>query len=450
MFKIVALIGLLLSFFSISFGQVIPYENQNIDVVIQQLNDHLHPLKSPLPESSFADLSPLEGAGNSRIVGLGEATHGSREFFQLKHKIFRYLVEQHNFRVFAFEADMGESFYINRYIQGSPGDISDIMKTKMHFWTWKTEEVKALLEWMRIYNAGKPTSEKIHYIGVDSQYMTYQPGLIKDYIKATKPVLLDETRSVLEIFTKLTNLSRKQISKLYREMSEERKEGISDSLDQLKRMMTEMKTDMISITSEYEFYTIYQMVRNLQQVHLHLYALEKLGNRWLRDRFMAENALWTSQLFGENTKIALWAHNGHISETKDLYKSMGYHLDKELGNDYKTIAFTFSKGTFTARGVDLFTNKPTGLGPKKIYTSPMTGSINSLFHSAQMKNFILNLDTLATNSALRNWFTSKRNLLQIGAIFNGIPKYYYRPTVLTEDYDFIIHIDSTSYALSVN
>jgi erythromycin esterase len=97
-----------------------------------------------------SDLAPLDDLKQARIVGLGEATHGTREFFEMKHRIFKYLVEMHGFKAFAFECDYGESVFFDRYINGGPGDIDELMKTKMHFWTWRTVEVRALLEWIRV------------------------------------------------------------------------------------------------------------------------------------------------------------------------------------------------------------------------------------------------------------------------------------------------------------
>lgn len=134
-------VWVLLIFFTVSCQQSAPKKDHQFDKLVEQLNDHIYPLENPLPTSSLSDLTPLNKVGNSKIVAMGEATHGTKEFFQLKHKIFRYLAEKHNFRIFAFEADMGEAIYLNKYVQGGSGDIAQIMADKMHFWTWKTQEV---------------------------------------------------------------------------------------------------------------------------------------------------------------------------------------------------------------------------------------------------------------------------------------------------------------------
>ena len=86
------------------------------------------------------------------MLGLGEATHGTSEFFNMKDRIFRYFVEEHGFRAFGFEMDFGESLIFEEYVQGGEGDIEELMVKKMIFWIWRAEEVKQLLILMREYN----------------------------------------------------------------------------------------------------------------------------------------------------------------------------------------------------------------------------------------------------------------------------------------------------------
>lgn len=123
------------------------------------LLDELDPLDADPHSWVDEDLRWLDPLADKNVVGLGEATHGTAEFFDAKHRIFRYLVENHGYKVFAFEADFGESIYLNEAVQqGNAAGIESLMKSKMHFWTWKTREVKELLEWMCTYNQGKAGS----------------------------------------------------------------------------------------------------------------------------------------------------------------------------------------------------------------------------------------------------------------------------------------------------
>ena len=89
----------------------------------------------------FADLQPLERVvGDARIVSLGEATHGSREFFQLKHRMLEFLATQMGFSIFSIEANMPEAYRLNDYVLNGTGDPAQLLRG-MYFWTWDTEEV---------------------------------------------------------------------------------------------------------------------------------------------------------------------------------------------------------------------------------------------------------------------------------------------------------------------
>jgi hypothetical protein len=90
--------------------------------------------------------------GNARIVSLGEATHGTREFFQLKHRMLEFLATEMGFTIFSIEANMPEAYRLNDYVLNGTGDPAELLRG-MYFWTWNTEEVLEMIRWMRAFNA---------------------------------------------------------------------------------------------------------------------------------------------------------------------------------------------------------------------------------------------------------------------------------------------------------
>ena len=107
------------------------------------------PLDSTSPESGLGDLRRMESTiGDARIVAMGEETHGTREFFQLKHRMLEFLVEKKGFTVFGMEANWPESLAINDYVLNGTGDAEEALDS-FHFWTWNTEEVLNMIRWMR-------------------------------------------------------------------------------------------------------------------------------------------------------------------------------------------------------------------------------------------------------------------------------------------------------------
>jgi erythromycin esterase len=107
--------------------------------------------------------------GNATVVGLGEGTHGTREFSRMKHRIFEFLVERMGFTVFAFEANLPEAFAVNDYILTGKGDPKAALKG-LYFWTSNTTEVLDLIEWMRQWNAEPRHAKKLKFYGVDMQF----------------------------------------------------------------------------------------------------------------------------------------------------------------------------------------------------------------------------------------------------------------------------------------
>lgn len=102
--------------------------------------------------NDFEDLSPLKTIlADKKIVGMGESTHGSKEFFEMKHRMFKFLVTEMGYRLFGIEANFTECRDINDYVLNGKGNAKDAI-ANMYFWTWNTQEVEDMVEWMREYN----------------------------------------------------------------------------------------------------------------------------------------------------------------------------------------------------------------------------------------------------------------------------------------------------------
>lgn len=445
-FTILLYVCFIFTFFSCQIKHDEPTENKlepYQQLMVNELNQwavRLEYLPLLLPDSDLTFLNPLKDA---RIVGLGEATHGTKEFFQMKHRVFRYLVEHFGHKVFGFEADFGESIYLNKYVTRGEGDLEDLMKNKMHFWTWRTEEVKQLLEWMKEYNENKREKGQIHFIGFDCQYYTFQADLVHEYLQGVLPTLWDD---LAPGFDRVWDLNYKD----FENMSVKTFESIKAQFDTMQEQYASNKAQLVqnSSTRDYEIHK--QLIRNFQQAFIltYYYYQDEWDFNW-RDLFMAENARWAADLFGPDTKISLWAHNGHVARTGGYNNSgsMGYHLDKELGNLYQVVGFGFSLGSFQARGVDE-NGQTTDLRIHTINTEPPSHTYNILFHYSGHDNFAFHLGSIPQDSY---WYMYHQNglklgFLSIGALFNGNPEQYYGYINICDKYDWILYFDKTGTA----
>lgn len=152
------------------------------------------PLATVEAGQGFDDLQPLRAMiGDARIVSLGEPTHGTREAFQLKHRLLEYLVTELGFTLFSIEASSPESFRLNDYVLRGEGDPRALIKG-MYFWTWDTEEVLAMVEWMRLHNqAALPEGRRpVQFTGFDMQTDTVALSIAREAVAAAEPDFLPE------------------------------------------------------------------------------------------------------------------------------------------------------------------------------------------------------------------------------------------------------------------
>ncbi|MEN8228106.1 MAG: erythromycin esterase family protein, partial [Bacteroidota bacterium] len=319
----------------------------NTEMLVGILKDELQPLPVDPLSWSDEDLRFLDPIAEKNVIGLGEASHGTAEFFDAKHRIFRYLVENHGYKVFAFEADFGESLFIDEAIQqGNADAILDLMKFKMHFWTWRTEEVQELLEWMCRYNQDKSDAEKVHYMGVDCQFNTYHPEMVRDFLHGKGLPFIAFADSILEI-AQTESLNNFDTYKIW---------SLAPFLGQLAALKDSMdlyREEIVGSSSEKEFQLISRVLEVTKQVcEVRFHRLSENAHYAIttnyRDMYMAENTAWIREYLGHQ-KIALWAHNSHIANGgyRNSY-SMGEYLNSSMADEYTTIGFLFSRGEVTA------------------------------------------------------------------------------------------------------
>ena len=153
--------------------------------VVQWTREHAVPLTAVEAGRGFADLEPLrQMIGSARVVALGEATHGSREVFQMKHRLLEFLATELGFTVLAVEANLPEARRVNDYVIDGKGDLAAVLRG-LYFSTWRSEEVFAMVEWMRRFNvdAGHRRADRqVVFAGFDMQEPDVAMTAVQDYV----------------------------------------------------------------------------------------------------------------------------------------------------------------------------------------------------------------------------------------------------------------------------
>ncbi len=403
--------------------------------IINELSLYVTPCTSALPNADPTELKVLDDLANARILGLGEATHGTKEFFQMKHRVFKYMVEKHGYKIFGFEADMGECIYIDRFICNDEGTIEGVMD-KMHFWTWKTQEVKELILWMRDYNRNKAPADKIHLLGVDCQNKTYNRDLILEYLgrfDVGYPYyvgLILHDINALDI-SSINTLTSDQVNQL------------KTKCDSVINYFSENRGRLITRSGEFEYNLIQRLTVQTKQL-IDVYS--STGYNY-RDKYMAENSVWLSNSLIGESKVVLWAHNGHVGKSfyTDVFGgSQGFHISQLVGNSYKVIGFSFCTGNLRARGINTTTGSSTGIMNHVISGEPLRESTNFVFYYTVPSSFILVIDRTKSSNLLYGWLNTSRKFLSIGAVFS-INNYsnYFAVYNLLNTFDAIINFRST-------
>ncbi|MFA5804720.1 MAG: erythromycin esterase family protein [Melioribacteraceae bacterium] len=402
--------------------------------LVNELNKFIKPLKGSSITNDDSDLQVFDIFANAKVIGVGEATHGTKEFFQMKHRLFKYFVEKQGFKIFGFEEDMGVCIYIDRFISQDIGTIDDAMN-KIGFAVWKNQEVKDLILWMNQYNKSKSQGDKIHLLGVDCQYKDYNRQLVRGYLQQYDP---NYPAFIDKILTDIHLLSYVQIKAL----TATEKNLLKIRCDSIKTYFDNNSSRLITSSGSFEFKITRQLLRQTQQ-----YIDNTSTSYYYRDLYMAENTEWLTELLGPNTKVVQWAHNMHIAKNPSGTTSgtQGYVLSQHLSTQYKAIGFSFNYGSFKATGYNSQQNTYTVGLTFSINQLPPQDSFNYIFNYSQPQNFILLNSDILQNSTLYNWINSTKKFLSFGAIY--YPDSFndnFDSSNLGSEYDAMIHFHTTT------
>ena len=236
------------------------------DPVPAWLDTHVHPFDGTHLSLPHTDLDFFRDiVGDARIVALGEGTHGTRDFFEMKARILRFLVEEMGFNTFAIEASWPESRRIDRYVRTGVGD-PEVLLSGLYFWTWNTESVLGMIEWMRDHNEA---GGDVGFHGFD---MTF-PGMafhnVREYVEEVDPGGLEEVSAQLGCFEDFANDSRGRFpSPSYRDQSDSHRRECALSLENVRERLLAHRDEYVMAGGEDAFEVALQSLRIAVQSHL--------------------------------------------------------------------------------------------------------------------------------------------------------------------------------------
>jgi len=368
---------------------------------VAALKRYIYPLRTYEPDGGDTkDLAILdELIGRSKVVGLGENSHGSSEIFKMKNRMIQYMAIHHGFNIFSIEASMPESFKLNDYTVRGEGNPRNLI-AGMHFWTCRHEEMLDMVEWMHRFNQPTP---RIIYTGFDMQYYS---GAVNELYSAFQ--------GDIEAETMIADLREKLVGRA----------GINAIHPVLLLLQDRIENSSFKPPQQA------WLLQNI--VVIRQYLTPRLGV--LRDKFMADNIMWIE---GQNpdSKLAVWAHNFHVARTENV---TGYHLAQKYGEAYTSFGFTFYEGSYWARG-------SRGDGSYDAVTA-YPGTIEFFLNQLDEPIFILDLKRIrADNHKDTQWLREHifyREADEIGD--RRLSEFTFRKIV--DDFDYLIFIKKSSPA----
>ncbi len=391
----------------------------------------------------------LDLCGDARFILIGEASHGTHEFYKCRAEITKRLIEEKEFSAVAVEADFPDAYRVNRYVRGFGQDTSAVEALsgfdRFPLWMWRNQDVSEFIEWLHARNADKTSAEQAGFYGLDLYSLHASIEAVLEYLERVDPDAARQARSRYSCFE---HFGEDAQSYGYAANHDERfscEDQVIKQLVELQKRAAEYAgRDELIARDEYFFAEQNaRLVINAEEYYRSMYR-GRVSSWNLRDRHMAEtlHAL-AAHLETENkpAKIVVWAHNSHLGDARAT--EMGERGEWNVGqlarerykNDACLIGFMTHAGTVAAAAN---WDEPAQL--KRVQPSHKD-SYERILHETGLPQFFLNLHDEEMKELLRKPQLERA----IGVIYRPETERasHYFTAVLSEQFDGVVHFDET-------
>lgn len=317
---------------------------------------------------------------NSQVVALGESTHGTHEFFTLKHKLLQYAVEEMGFRVFAIEDHQLIVRKVDTYIKTGEGSAKKSMSGI--FGVWNRQEVLDMIIWLREYNIKHP-KDMVSFIGFDIQNVNPSIESLKTFLS------VQDSEMLTEIKEPIAQLTENAKTIFFTQDTLEKQKWVDEAILIHNKLIEQEELWLQKAKNEQEKITIHY---GLQYANLIVQFFKEglhNGQMLYRDEAMAENLLWYLKYIQPGSKVIIWAHDVHVSRGEhpiteyNLHsgKSMGSFLAKEYKDRFKSFGISTYSGTYRAYKTYAYKQ----LIESPLFDSPK-GTIEEALHQISLEN----------------------------------------------------------------
>ncbi len=397
-----------------------------------------------------------ELVGDSRIVLIGESSHGTREFYEARAEITKWLIEEKGFCAVAAEADWPDAYRVNRYVRGSGDDATadEALSGFERFpaWMWRNTVVRDFVDWLHAHNQRRRSAgeRQTGFYGLDLYSLHRSVQEVIGYLDKVDPAAAGRARERYGCFDHVSADDGQAYgfaAAFGAGLSCER-QVLEQLVDLHRNALDYARRD--GLLAEDELFYAQQNAQTVQNAEVYYRAM--FGGRvtsWnLRDRHMAQTlqallAHLERHADEEPARIVVWAHNSHVGDARatevgsDGQLTLGQLVRERYGDDARLIGFTTYAGTVTAA------SEWGGSAERKDVRPALNGSVEEMFHEVGRPEFLVSpmlsgavaapLDVVRLGRAI--------GVIYLPATERQSHYYHVRPG---EQFDAIIHVDNTS------
>jgi erythromycin esterase-like protein len=402
----------------------------------------------------------IDGIGDARVVLLGEATHGTHEFYRERAFITRRLIEEKGFAGVAVEADFPDAYRVNRFVRsgeperegfrrtGGDEEAVDALGSFARFptWMWRNADVLDFIGWLRARNERQPPDRRAGFYGLDLYSLRASMHAVLEYLDKVDPAEARRARQRYACFDQFgPEMQEYGYATAFGAQRSCEREVINQLLELHRRRLEYASRDGRVAADDF-FYAEQnaRLVRDAEEYYRTMFA-GRVESWNLRDRHMADTLRELLAFLGrthDDARLVVWAHNSHLGDARATEMGDGGELNvgqlarEEYGSGAVLVGFTTFTGTVTAA------TDWDGPAHRRHVRPALAGSWERLFHDAGIARCLL---PFRSDPDLADACTKPRLERAIGVLYlpESERRSHYFHARIAEQFDYVLHFDET-------
>lgn len=418
------------------------YYNKESALDVREAVDVIARKSHPLTGTHHLDVL-MERIGNAQIVMLGEASHGTHEYYTWRSLISQRLIKEKGFRFIAVEGDWPDCYRLNRFVKqydNGAQQAEDVLRmfNRWPTWMWANWEMVAFVDWLHNYNKMQPVYNRIGFYGLDVYSLWESMEAIMKYLEKVDPAALETVQQAVACFEPYRSDEGQGYARASQWVPELCENEVIGLLQEIQRKMPLYDSD-----PEHRFSTE-QNAHIAVMAEQYYRAMIKGGpHSWnIRDRHMADTLERLLHFHGADTKAIIWAHNTHIGDARatDMIDEGMYNIGElaRLEHHEKGVVLV-GFGSYEGH---VIAGKSWGAPMKRIQVpAAQENSWEYLLHRAGADNKLLIMDDFRDDVFMEHHIGHRA----IGVVYQPQYEQYgnFVPSLLPMRYDAFLYINST-------